>query len=92
MAATITVGSGIPIAGKDNAITTTPAAFAPQLCTEVVVQASNNNSDWVLLGDATSQLLELIPGQSLVLLLTNMSLLWRASRSGTQTVNWLVRT
>lgn len=62
-----------------------------QPCSEVLLQASNKNTDMILIGNATSQVIELNPGASVSVPCSNVNLLYAIANSGTQKLNYLAR-
>ena len=78
-------------AGTKSLTTTTAAALsAGQDCRSVAVQNDPNNLVDVLVGDAASQVWQLVPGDSVVLSVTNVSMVYAKNVSSTtQSVNWL---
>ena len=78
-------------AGTKSLTTTTAAALSDgQDCRSVAVQNDPNNLVDVLVGDADSQTWELVPGDSVVLSVTNVSMVYAKNVSSTtQSVNWL---
>lgn len=80
-----------PKAGTKELTTTTAAALsAGQVCRAVAVQNDPNNSVDVLVGDADSQVWQLVPGDSVTLGVTDVSMVYAKNVSSTtQSVNWL---
>lgn len=78
-------------AGTKELTTTAAAALsAGQDCRSVAVQNDPNNLVDVLVGDADSQVWQLVPGDSVVLSVTNVSMVYAKNVSSTtQSVNWL---
>ena len=78
-------------AGTKELMTTAAAALsAGQDCRSVAVQNDPNNLVDVLVGDADSQVWQLVPGDSVVLSVTNVSMVYAKNVSSTtQSVNWL---
>lgn len=78
-------------AGTKELTTTAAAALSSgQDCRSVAVQNDPNNLVDVLVGDADSQVWQLVPGDSVVLSVTNVSMVYAKNVSSTtQSVNWL---
>lgn len=78
-------------AGTKELTTTAAAALsAGQDCRSVAIQNDPNNLVDVLVGDADSQVWQLVPGDSVVLSVTNVSMVYAKNVSSTtQSVNWL---
>lgn len=75
---------------KELATTAAAALSAGQDCRSVAVQNDPNNLVDVLVGDADSQVWQLVPGDSVVLSVTNVSMVYAKNVSSTtQSVNWL---
>lgn len=78
--------------GTNASVTTTASALgASRDCDEVLVQASADNTDAVLVGDASGQYLELVPGAGISIPIQNVDRVHVKSASGTQAVNYLAR-
>jgi hypothetical protein len=72
------------------AATTTGAALgASAACKEVILQSDPDNTVDVLVGDATNQRFQIVPGQSMVITIDNVSKVYAKTASGTGNVNWL---
>ena len=78
-------------AGTKELTTTAAAALsAGQDCRSVAIQNDPNNLVDVLVGVADSQVWQLVPGDSVVLSVTNVSMVYAKNVSSTtQSVNWL---
>ncbi len=79
------------VAGTVTATTVAGQVSANQLCQEVVVQADPDNGVPVFLGDATSQPFQLNAGGAITLPVTNLSMLYVKTASGTAIVNWIAK-
>jgi hypothetical protein len=80
--------------GNVVGLTTSPQRLAPTTTPgirEVVIQADPGNVGNVLVGNATFQLLVLVPGQGLSIPINNLSSIWVKMASGTGTVTFLAR-
>lgn len=75
------------IAGS-NSLTTTAESLATGAALMVVIQADPDNTVDVMLGDATSQPVQLTPGQSATIIGTALSDIYVKAASGTATVNY----
>lgn len=82
---------GTPTAGTKSLTTTAAAALsASQACKQVLVQNLPANTVDVLIGDSSSQTIRLRPGDSIVLPVSNVNLIYGANASSTtQSVAWL---
>jgi len=69
---------------NDASITTVAAAFTTQACKLAMVIADLNNTDWVLIGDASVQPIQLAPGDKISIPVNNTNKIYRKSQSGTQ--------
>lgn len=73
-------------------VTTTVTQLPNQSGTEALIQADPANTANLLLGaTSATQPFVLTPGQSLSVELANLNLLYTSSVTGTQTLNWMVR-
>lgn len=73
-------------------LSTTPTPIGSSLaCKEVTIQAPASNTQNVLLGDATTQPLVLLPGDILVIPVSNRSLVFVKAAAGTPVINTLAR-
>ena len=72
-------------------VTTTAAALPAQVGTEVSLQADLSNTANIKVGNATSQHTVLQAGQSITLSLANLNEISAIAVSGSQLLNWLVR-
>jgi len=68
----------------DVAIAVTASAFTSQICKVAMIVADFNNTDWILIGDATNQPIQLQPGDKISLPIDNTGKIYRKSVSGTQ--------
>lgn len=85
------MAGGVPIAGTNTGITTTPEALAPsQFCKSIGLQADPGNGVDLLVGDETSQTMKLAAGASLSIEVRDPSLIWVAAASATVTCNFLL--
>lgn len=92
-----TPGGGPPnpsvvLYGGTLAATTTAAAVgSDQRISEILVQNDPNNGVDILVGGSATQPIRLQPGQTLVLPVGNVNVVYAKTVSGTGTVNWLGR-
>lgn len=80
---------GTPTAGTLAATTAAAALGASATTTLVLIQADPGNTPDVLVGDSSAQYIRLTPGQSVVLPVTNVALVYAKTSSSTGTVNWM---
>lgn len=78
---------GTPTAPAQVSVTTVAAALAAQACKAIIVQADPDNTVDVLVGDATNQPIQLTPGQSITLPVSNHNLLYHKTASGAANLN-----
>jgi hypothetical protein len=71
--------------------TTTPTALASQACNEALVQNDPASSVDVLIGNSSNQYIDLAPGDSISLAVSNANLVYHKSVSSTATLNVLAR-
>lgn len=75
-----------------KALTTVAAAIAAsQAVREVLIQNDPDNTIDIFVGNATSQSIQLKPGQSIVIPVSNLATVFAKSASGTPTLNYLGR-
>jgi hypothetical protein len=74
------------VAVEDTAITTAAAAFAAQSCVVAMVVADFSNTDYVLIGSASVQAVQLGAGDRISIPIDNTNKIYRKSASGTQRV------
>ena len=67
--------------------TVTPAALASQACRNLLLQADPDNAVDALIGDASSQPIQLAPGASVMLPVSNANLIYVATASSTADIN-----
>jgi hypothetical protein len=60
-----------------------------EACTVVLVQNDPDNVDNILVGNETTQVMKLKPGMALSIPVTDVSMIWAKSVSGTPTLNYL---
>lgn len=82
---------GTPVDGT-LAATTTGAALGTQACIGVFVQNDPDNTVDILIGDATNQRYQLVPGQGIYLPVSNVNLVFGKTASGTGSINWIAIT
>ena len=90
--ASVTLPTGGTVTDGSTSLTTTASIqlSAGQACKEVVVQNDPDNTVDVLIGDATNQRFQLVPGQAITLPVANVSQVYAKNVSSTtQSVNWL---
>ena len=76
-----------PFAGT-LAATTTAQVLGSQVCSEVVIQNDPDNAVDILIGTATSQPIQLTPGQPIVVRMANLNLIYIKTVSSTATVGY----
>ena len=67
------------------------AVASTQAVREVLIQNDPDNSADVLVGNSSAQTIQLKPGQSVVIPVTNLATVYAKSVSGTPTINYLGR-
>jgi hypothetical protein len=85
--------SGQLFAGQKTGITATPVALAlgqPGI-REVLIQADPSNTTNLKIGSATSQFVQLTPGQAISVPIHGLDTVFVAMVSGTGIANWLAR-
>lgn len=80
---------GTPTAGQLAATNVAAAIGASATTTLVLIQSDPGNTPDVLVGDSSNQYIRLTPGQSVVLPVTNIALVYAKTASSTGNVNWL---
>ena len=88
------MGSGAPYAGDMTAgtisVTETAAVISTSVpCVGVILQADPDNGADIMIGDASSQPVQLQPGASISLPIRNLALIWADSASGTLALNYI---
>lgn len=86
-----TASGSIIHAGEVEVETTAEPISATLKIKEVVLQADEENSTFVLIGNETLQPIRLAPGQSITISLSDLSLLHAATEIGVARLNWLAR-
>ena len=91
----------VPVSGQNDrqnlyvgtkATSTTPASLASaQAVFEVLIQNDPDNTTDVLVGNSTSQVIQIAPAQSLTIPTNNLATVYVKAISGTPTVNYLGR-
>lgn len=86
----VTMTGSSTLLDSTNASVTTVAATlaASTACNWVVIQADPDNTADVFVGNSTSQSIQLVPGQSVTLPVTNLATVYVKSASGTMRVNY----
>ena len=82
--------SGTPTAGQLNATAVAAALGGSAACSSVLVQADPTNAVDVLIGDSLNQYIRLVPGQTMVLPVSDVSLVYGKTVSSTGKINWVV--
>lgn len=80
--------------GTNASVGTTAAQVTTTdvIATSVLIQADPDNTDDIFLGNATSQSVQLQPGQSIAVQINNVNKLYAKSASGTQRANhWALK-
>lgn len=82
---------GTPTAGTTSLTTTTASQIAAsQACKSLMLQNDPDNSVDMLVGDASSQTIQLRPGDAVTLPVSNANLVYAKNVSSTtQSINWL---
>ena len=73
------------------AMTTAVAQFTARACNEVYIQNDPDNTVDILIGSSSTRSIELEPGDSMNIPVSNLNLLWGRTVSGSGTLNWLAR-
>ena len=85
------MSGGVPVSGTKTGITTTAVALAPtQFCKSIGLQADPDNGTDLLVGDETSQTMQLSAGASLSIEVRDPSLIWVKSVSATVICNFIL--
>ena len=71
-------------------LSTTAQQLPVQAGSSVLLQSASANTDTILFGNATTQSMELAPGSSATITVSNLNLLYVVAAAGTPTVNWMV--
>ena len=87
----INEASDILYDGTKTLSTTGAALAASQAVREVIVQNDPDNTIDVFIGNSTSQSIQLKPGQSVVIPVSNLATVFAKSASGTPVINYLGR-
>lgn len=77
-------------AGTKTNVGVTAAALDAIVCFNATIQADPDNTVDVFIGDSASQPVQLTPGQSVPLPISNLEQVYVKTASGTATVNWLI--
>lgn len=84
---------GVPAtleAGENTSVTTSAAILAADTeISNVIIQAHPDNSDYILVGNATGQYVIVYPAQSISIDIGNLNLIYLKANTGTQTVNYI---
>lgn len=78
-------------AGTSTLSTSAAAIGSSQACTAVLVQSDPTNTVDMVMGNASTQPIRLVPGQTILIPVTNINLVYAKSISSTPTLNWLAR-
>lgn len=84
-------GGTTPVDGT-LAATTTAAALGSRACRSVLVQNDPDNTVDILVGDATNQRFQVVPGSAVVIPCSNVSQVYAKTASATGNVNWIAET
>lgn len=84
----MSVGHGV--LSSTIALTGSSAALADIDCIAVLVQSDPNNTEDIFLGDSANQHIQLTPGTSLSLDISNTSMLFARAASSSADLNYLV--
>lgn len=83
--------SDVIVTGTQASTTTAAALTTTQASSEVLVQNDPDNTVDILIGDATSQVIQLAPGQSITIPINDPSEIQVKTVSGTATTNFILR-
>jgi len=72
-------------------VTTTAAAIGTQAGREVLLQADPDNSSRLFIGSSGSQVIALDAGDAISLPIDNLNKIYAKAETGSQLINWLVR-
>lgn len=84
-------GSSALYAGTAGLTTAAAAIAGSQAISEVLLQSDPNNTVDILVGTSGTQAIRLRPGQSLVIPVNNLALIFAKAATGTATLNYLGR-
>ena len=84
---TVATTGGTPTAVAAITSTTVATVLATLACKSVLLQADPDNTVDLFIGDATNQPIQLTPGMSLVLPVSNTNLIYHKSASATGVLN-----
>lgn len=79
-------GGTLVMLGTVN-VTTTAAALSAQACKLALIQADPDNTNDIFVGDATYQVWQLKPGDSITLPVANTNTVYLKTSTGTATAN-----
>ena len=83
-------GSSAIYAGTSS-LSTTTTQLPNQASSEVLIQSDPANTVSIGIGTSSLQPIQLAPGQSMTLSISNLNLLYAIALSNTATLNWMVR-
>lgn len=83
-------GEGILAHGTEALSTSAGSPFPDEPCRAVTIQSRATNNDGVLIGDETTQVRILEPGQGVRIGIDQAVKVYLKSAAGTQTVDWIV--
>lgn len=69
----------------------TPAALPSQACSQVELQNDPDSTQYIAVGNSSAQYRKLAPGESVSFNVTNQSVLWYKTASGTATLHYTSR-
>jgi len=75
---------------ETKTLTGTAAALADVTCVGVLIQADPDNTTDMLVGDDAAQVIQLTPGQSFSMTISNTSLIYAKAVSGSPVLNALL--
>ena len=70
---------------------TNATALPDQACSQLLIQNDPDSTVSILIGNSTLQPIDLVPGDSVTLNVTNLSVIYYKSASATATLNYLAR-
>lgn len=87
----VTSGFALLVAGTNGLTTSAEVLAATDEVNECLIQNDPDNTVDILIGDSSSQVIQLQPGQSIVIPIQDPNTIWLKSVSGTPTANFLCR-
>lgn len=87
----VTAAFGTLAAGTNSLTTSAEALASTSVVRECMVQNDPDNTVDILVGDSSSQVIQLSPGQDLVIPIEDVATIFVKAVSGTPTANYLCR-